>query len=102
MCEKPTNRSFIKLYDVFISDKKMYIFMEEHVPTTLYSRLLITSSQNVTPDSIEKWAKQQADAYAYMHNLAIAHLNIRTENIIFDAQDNIKVAGLSRCFLYFK
>lgn len=98
LCENPRHPGFFKVYEIFSTSQKMYVFMEECDVRTLHMRV---HSKKASPGDIDKWCRQLAQAYAYMHSYAIAHLNIRTENVIFDAHNNAKVAGLSRSFLYF-
>ena len=78
----------------------MYTFMEPMELHTAFQKIANKKSP-VSGEDIKKWCRQLAQAYAFMHSYAIAHLNIRTENVIFDHHGNAKVAGLSRAFLYF-
>ena len=98
MCEKPLHKSFVKVYDIFTTEDKLYLFMDEYSPTNMNS--LIQRSK-ISDLDIHKWIQQLAEAFNFMHTFAIAHLNIRSQNIIFDKDFNVKVVGLSRAFFYF-
>lgn len=104
LMEKPLQPSFIKLYEIFmITGQKMYIFMEPMENHRNAAQLMADKNKGtlVPTSNVDKWCRQLSQAYAYMHSFAIAHLNIRTENVLFDDAANAKVAGMSRAFLYF-
>lgn len=92
------NEHFLAMYDIFSTDAKVYCFLEEYTPTNLGDLLL---KSKVDGDSILKWTKQIAQALSFMHRYAIAHLNVRDENVIVGDQGNVKVVGLTQTFFYF-
>lgn len=98
LCEKPLRPCFVKVYDMFATEEKMYFLMDEYSPTNLGEVIQRAKSSD---QDVCKWSRQLAEAYNFMHSFAIAHLNIRSENVIFDKNSNVKVIGLARAFLYF-
>lgn len=89
---------FVGMFDIFSTDTKIYCFLEEFNPNTLYDLLIKSKLDN---DLILKWVRQMADAFAFMHRYAIAHLNIRPEHIIVSDPNNIKIVGLDQSYFYF-
>jgi len=85
------------MYDVYCTDQKMYFFMDEYSPNNMSHAI----ARKLTDHEIQKWGGQLNSALLFMHTYAIAHLDIKSENVIFDKSSNIKLIGLSRAFLYF-
>lgn len=92
------NDCFIKIYDVFGTKEKIYTFMDELNPTNMH---LLVYKNKTTPVEIHKWFRQICEALVFMHNTAIAHLNVKLENVIFSEQNDVRLIGLSRAFCYF-
>ncbi|XP_046860204.1 serine/threonine-protein kinase PDIK1L-like [Xenia sp. Carnegie-2017] len=48
-----------------------------------------------------KWLKQLSEAVAYIHALSLVHRDLKPDNILFNANDNVKVGdfGLARDFV---
>ncbi|KAI2807855.1 serine/threonine protein kinase [Blomia tropicalis] len=103
LCESTTYLShvnFPKLYEIFASEQKLYYIMDEYPSTNIHSMIYKEGGAQMLPH-IHRWIHQLGDAFIHMHTYAIAHLNIRSENVIADNNQNIKVVGLSRTLLYF-
>jgi serine/threonine protein kinase len=70
---------------------RIYIFVEMCSKLSIYTT--IKTRDTITELDAKKWAKQIAEAINTLQLCDIAHRNIRTENIIFDKDINIKIVG---------
>ena len=92
---------FIVAFYDFLEDSDNYYIVMEFCPNgTLLDRVNKTSG--ITEPLIRHVMSQLACALNYLHNdLRVAHRDIKLENIMFDAYDNVRLIdfGLSRAFL---
>lgn len=112
LCEKQRQADhsyFVDLYEIFSTEQKIYIVTNEYSsktmldviqPQRLRSRSM-TTKITYNEDNLKRWLGQICDALNFMHTLAVAHLNLRLDNIIFDEHQNIRLVGLSHLFCYF-
>lgn len=98
LCETPMHEGFVKTYEIFSTGVKLYTFLDEHDPTTLGEKIY---KQKQSDSQIIAWCIQICEAINHMHNYAIAHLNLKPENIIFNDKNCVKVIGLHRCYCFF-
>ncbi|KAI1299398.1 Testis-specific serine/threonine-protein kinase 2 [Halotydeus destructor] len=80
----------VKIYDIFRSNNKIYIFMEFATNGTLTSYL--KKNGPLTEDQARVFFLQMAAALAFMHTeLGIAHRDIKIENILLDENNMTKL-----------
>ncbi|KAH7639530.1 LOW QUALITY PROTEIN: uncharacterized protein LOC124490860 [Dermatophagoides farinae] len=121
LCEKQRQSDsnyFVQLHEIFSTEQKIYVIQNEfdsmtllnvvqqqqqqqHQPRRQSSQRSATTIINYDEEDVRKWLRQLCDAMNFMHSMAIAHLNLRLDNIIFDERRNIRLIGLSRTFCYF-
>ena len=77
--------AMIRVYDVFLSSERIYIFMEPSLPTTL------EINKPLEEGSAKIVARKIGEALAYIHSKGIAHLSIKPENIYFVSLEYIKL-----------
>ncbi|XP_046859999.1 serine/threonine-protein kinase PDIK1L-like [Xenia sp. Carnegie-2017] len=84
-----------KQRDDFLAD--IYIILEYCSKGTLTQRL----SKPYNEAKQIKWLKQLSEAVAYIHALSLVHRDLKPDNILFSANDNVKVGdfGLARDFV---
>lgn len=90
MLQKIKNPNVLKVFDIFRSKGKIWIFME------FASGGVLTSKCSVDPiehSTAKKWFKQVAEAVKYMHfELKICHRDIKTDNVLLDENDDAKLS----------
>ena len=90
MLQKIKNPNVLKVFDIFRSKGKIWIFME------FASGGVLTSKCSVDPipnKKAKKWFRQVADAVKYMHfDLKMCHRDIKTDNVLLDAHDDAKLS----------
>ncbi|XP_046859803.1 eukaryotic translation initiation factor 2-alpha kinase 1-like [Xenia sp. Carnegie-2017] len=79
----------------FLAD--IYIILQYCPRGTLTQRL----SKQYNEAKQLKWLKQLSEAVAYIHALSLVHRDLKPDNILFNANDNVKVGdfGLARDFV---
>nr|XP_027201117.1 uncharacterized protein LOC113795128 [Dermatophagoides pteronyssinus] len=92
------HEAFVRVYDIFITDLKVYTFMEECDSQNLMQR---ARKGFISMDELRKQMFIILSALEYMHQRAFAHLKIRGESIIFDNNNNVKLAGFGNAATYF-
>ena len=106
--------SLVRVWDVFICNNKIYIFMEELPQCTLASLIKqkkkpIDDGKNnpLTNATIHQFGRQVGEALSFLHDSAFAHLNVRSDNFVVVGWTNdlqqkaqIKMVGLSQLYIY--
>ena len=90
----------VAFYDFLEDDDNYYIVMEYCPNGTLLER--VNKTKGLTEPLIRHVLSQLVSALDYLHNtVKVAHRDIKLENIMFDAYDNIRLIdfGLSRTFM---
>ena len=88
--------SLVRVFDTFISDKKVYIFMEELPSATLSARIKTGPAMSFV--EVQNTARQICDAILFLNRSGLAHLNVRADNFVWDDAKQVKLIGLSRIF----
>lgn len=89
---------FIKLYNIFYSDKKAYIFLDEFETQNLETK---GKKGLLNNELLKKVSKEVLEALDFMHQRAFAHLNVRLESVVLDSAGNVKFGGLGYSTCYF-
>jgi serine/threonine protein kinase len=79
-----------KLYEVVVSDGKIWMVMEYCPGKELYDHVL--SSGRIGPDEVRKLFSQIASAVYYAHSLNCIHRDLKLENILLDKKNNAKLS----------
>lgn len=96
---KPRHSAFIALHYFFIASQKTYCFMAEVSTVSLETK---AKSGQLKEKQLKEAMRQVLEGLVYMHDRAIAHLNLRGESILFaDDGATTKIAGLGYAEHYF-
>jgi len=88
----------IKLYEIIEFEQKVYIVMEHAGHGDLLEYIKLRGA--IAEDRSRAMFKQIAEAIQYLHDIKIAHRDLKCENLLLDYQNNIKVTdfGFARFF----
>ncbi|RWS01289.1 protein kinase-like protein 1 [Dinothrombium tinctorium] len=94
--EKARHEHIIKLYEHFIIDEKVYIFMEFAAGGTLSE--YVRKKGPLRESRAKRWFREIASAIQYMHSKGISHRDLKLGNILLNEHKQCKVTdfGLSR------
>ncbi|KAM4826649.1 sperm motility kinase 3A-like isoform 1-T3 [Thomomys bottae] len=89
------HKHIIRLYQVIEKEEHVYLIMELAPRGNLLG--MIRKSQRLYEDEARRLFKQIVSATLYLHQNRIAHRDLKPNNMLLDAQGNIKVSdfGLS-------
>lgn len=90
--------ALVRVFDTFISEKKAYIFMEQLSIISLYNR--IKMGPGLSLEDAQTNGRQICDALNFLNRLGLAHLNVRSDNILWNEQMQVKLSGPSRLFIF--
>ena len=83
--------NMVKVYDIFKSGGKIYIFMEFCPNGTLAD--IVKKGGPCPEDKTKYWFKQVNNALHFMHaDKGICHRDIKVENVLLDRNDNVKLS----------
>ncbi|KAK9147141.1 hypothetical protein Sjap_007044 [Stephania japonica] len=85
----------VRLHEVLASKTKIYMVLEYVTGGELFDR--ITKKGRLSEDTGRKLFQQLIDAVSYCHDKGVYHRDLKLENVLIDAEGNIKVSdfGLS-------
>ncbi|KAK7264789.1 hypothetical protein RJT34_32399 [Clitoria ternatea] len=85
----------VRLYEVLASKTKIYMVLEYVNGGELFDK--IASKGKLTEGEGRKLFQQLIDGVSYCHNKGVFHRDLKLENVLVDAQGNIKITdfGLS-------
>ncbi|XP_054803116.1 phosphoenolpyruvate carboxylase kinase 1-like [Prosopis cineraria] len=86
LCPHP---NILQIFDVFEDDDFLSVVLQLCEPLTLLDRIIDRPLVETEAASV---LKQLLEAIAHCHRLGIAHRDIKPDNILFDSQNNLKVA----------
>lgn len=94
--ERMDHLHIVKLYEHFIIDERVYIFMECAAGGTLSEH--VRRRGPLRELRARRWFKQICSAVHHMHSRGISHRDLKLGNILLDEQKQCKVTdfGLSR------
>ncbi|KAI1289560.1 Testis-specific serine/threonine-protein kinase 1 [Halotydeus destructor] len=98
--EMVSHRNIVKLFEHFIIDDKVYIFMEYCEGGDLSS--FVRKKGPLSENRARRWFNQIARAVYHMHSLGIAHRDLKLQNVLLSKRTNEKTEckvsdfGLSR------
>jgi len=94
--EKMDHLNIVKLYEHFLIDEKVYIFLEYAACGTLSD--YVRKRGPLKESKCRKWFKQISSGVYHMHAQGISHRDLKLGNILIDEYRNLKISdfGLSR------
>ncbi|PPQ65065.1 hypothetical protein CVT26_015761 [Gymnopilus dilepis] len=95
------DENIVRLLDIVHADQKLYLVFE-FLDVDL-KRYIETGNQNRNPiqaDIVKKFTYQLNSGLLYCHSHRILHRDLKPQNLLIDARDNLKLAdfGLARAF----
>ena len=94
------HRNLISLYEIFETTKYFYLIMD-YLPNGDLIEKIIKQKRFKEEEALNIFS-QLVDALYYMHQNEICHRDIRTEKIVFDANNKPKLVGFSYSTFYDK
>ena len=90
--------ALVRVFDTFVSEKKAYMFMEQL--STISLSALIKVDPGLSLDDTQTFGRQICDALNFLNRLGLAHLNVRSDNILWnEGKQQMKLSGPSRLFV---
>lgn len=81
--------NILQIFDVFENDDFLSIVLELCQPHTLLDRIV---ANPLTEQQAAAIIKKLLEAVVHCHRLGVAHRDIKPDNILFDSEDNLKLA----------
>lgn len=91
------HRNVLRLYDVWETDKQLYLILEYVEGGELFD--LLVESGPLPEATAINFFKQIILGASYCHNLGICHRDLKPENILLDKDLNIKIADFGMAAL---
>lgn len=89
----------ITIYDVIKTRTRIYIFMD--LAAASVSSHLEATGEPASEQTARNWFGGITNAIAYLHQIEIAHRDIKNDNILIDSQGNAKLTDFGfSCFTY--
>jgi len=79
----------VRLYEVFESPKRIHLCMEHVSHGTLHRHL--TLHKRLPENEVRRLVRQLVGALAYLHQRAIAHRDIKLENVLLDEKCDVRL-----------
>lgn len=95
---QPKHETLIRLFEIFLTETKVYIFMDECGKKNL---LQLAKERTISMIDLNQHMKTILSCLEFLHQRAIAHLKIRPESVLFDLQGHVKLAGFGNASVYF-
>ncbi|RWS16133.1 testis-specific serine/threonine-protein kinase 1-like protein [Dinothrombium tinctorium] len=80
-------------YDVFKIKDNLYVFTDYCENGSLQEYLKFYDDAPVGPKMLKRWTRNLASAIEYLHNVGIAHRNIKPQNILLTSNWRVKLTG---------
>ena len=87
--------NIIRLYNYTEDKDKIILFLEYAKKGNLFKKLI--NEQRLSEEKAYEYFIQIAEAINFLHSSGFAHRNIKSENILLDKNDNIKLCNLGWC-----
>lgn len=81
--------NIVTLYEIIVTESSVYVVSEYCPNGELFDAL--TSCGRCSERRVQKWIRQLTSAIHYCHKQGIVHRDIKLENILLDAQYNVKM-----------
>ena len=80
----------MRLHAYFHDEKRVYLVMEYAPKGELFKRL--QTEKRLGEAQTARWVRQLAEALQFLHKHQIIHRDVKPENLLLDANDDMKVA----------
>lgn len=91
----------INIYDVIKTRTRIFIFMD--IAATSIATHLEATEEPASEQTARNWFGGISNAVAYLHNIEIAHRDLKNDNILIDSNGNAKLTDFGfACFTYDK
>ncbi|CAN8252510.1 unnamed protein product [Cochlearia groenlandica] len=81
----------VQLHEVLVSKAKIYIVLEFITGGKIFEKNV--KNEGLREDEARRYFQQLIDAVDYCHNRGLYHRNLKPENLLLDAEGNLKVSG---------
>lgn len=90
--------NIVKLVEVFEDRKNLYLIMELCSGGELYDRIVDSEDNHYGEKTAADVVRQILEATSYFHKMRIIHNDLKPDNFLFDADNNLKVIdfGMSK------
>ncbi|KAI9475556.1 MAG: kinase-like domain-containing protein [Benjaminiella poitrasii] len=82
--------NIVMLYEMITTENNIHI-ISEYCPNGDLLDVLTESGGRCSEIRVNRWFRQLADAIKYCHMHSIVHRDLKLENILLDADDNVKI-----------
>lgn len=90
--------NIIEIQGMFATESRAYIFME--LASNTVTEYLNKRKGYLSEQRVRYWFKQLLFAVEYLHHRKIAHRDLKTDNLILDRNDNLKLTDFGfACFV---
>lgn len=96
--QEPQHLAFIRVYDVFRIENKLYTFMNEVNSESLLD--LIKKKKDYSQEEGRSWMRQVCEAVKFIQKRRIAHRLIKIDHVLFDFTKHIKLCSWANAALY--
>ncbi|KAH7646548.1 serine/threonine kinase-like protein 1 [Dermatophagoides farinae] len=94
----PISKHFIDIMEIFRLGSHVFMFMENCPNKSMY--LMLIDHDNYLPEDERRWTVQIVKGIAKMQEYGIAHRFLKLQHILFDSNQNVKIAGWSKSVLF--
>ena len=95
---EPPHETFVRMYELFQVDLKIYQFMDEIKPISIL--MMIKQHYRISEFETREWVHSICHAIRYIQQYGIAHRNIKIDHIHFDLNRKVKLTGWNRSVLF--
>lgn len=96
----PPHIAFIRTYEIFQLDSKVYVFLDEMNSRSLLDR--IKTRKRFNQIEIRNWMKVICDAVQFIQQRGISHRALKIDHILFTRDNQPKICGWGRSVFFWQ